>query len=136
MTAAQTSTPGGAAFWRIHCGSFVLNGYMGKVNDWLTDVYTRCMGGSAFPDVIAISADMFSPLVRAVAASMVISPLPPGSDLQAVVDAVVERIVKGDQFMPFKLYGSVVRIQKDLPDGTINFYIGERLVGETIGWTP
>lgn len=125
-----------AVYRRTHCGSFSVYGYMGVNDDHFTNAYLRSSGdGSSCPDVIEISIDMFSPLVRAVAVRCAISPLPPESSFEAVVSAVVERMISGDQFLPFKLGDAVVRVGMDLPSGTINFYIGDRLVGETTGWT-
>lgn len=123
-----------AQVWRLSCGSFAVNGYMGTSEDYVTLTMAQCIGGETQPDLISISADMFVPIIRAVTLVSFVSPWPKEYSYEAVVSFVTERLIHGTEFLPVKLLGAVVRVDKDLHPGTINFYRDAELVGETSGW--
>ena len=121
-------------YWRAHCGSFHVNGYLGTANDYLTDAYLRGSVGGKYPDRVVMSPDVLERFANACARSRRGGPYPHEATVEAVIRYVTEEILGTASLRELRLFGARVEYDKTIQPGTILMFLGDRCAVELSGW--
>jgi hypothetical protein len=146
-------TGSGAPYWRIHCGSFAAYGSFGAAEDLMLRMFITCANPPETPTRIVMGSEVFQSWCRAqeqylqflvrhirrilddptdwmknVAVAKLDSSAEILRSLRDLERAITDR---RDRYM-----GAEVVHDRNLAEGTVLFYVGEKLVGECAGWTP
>lgn len=146
-------TGSGAPAWRTHCGSFVVNGHFGAVNDYVLQMFITCTDPPRQPTRIVCGDSTYSYFVQAwmrQTANLAkhiawILEKPDewmihinAAGLDSVTEIIrhlseLQRLMTAER--PSYLYGAEVVHDREVREDTMLFFENERLVGECSGWT-